>query len=168
MNYYLKLGANLNKRKLRIFVISFWWNFGGNFVTFGKCFSCLTLFVGSLSRNKCFCFLIGYFGFVQKSFPNMFWSSLFWRSRQVGIAVSENWFHFTCKGSFIWYGRKISWKANIFYPMLRTRTYDTRMCVSRGNKCFFFGKFCVGTKWMSPEQGKDIFLLHCSHPRIWF
>ena len=41
-------------------------------------------------------------------------------------------------------------KANIFYPLIRTRT-----CVSKGKKCWLFGKFCVCTKWMIPYTNND-------------
>ena len=36
--------------------------------------------------------------------------------------------------------RQIFRKTNIFYPLIRTRTY---LCVSGGKKCLFFGKFDV-------------------------
>ena len=30
--------------------------------------------------------------------------------------------------------------------------YAKYVCVSGGKKCWFFGKFCVRTKWMTPYQ----------------
>ena len=45
-------------------------------------------------------------------------------------------------GSSIWYVRKIFPKTNISYPLISTST--------GGKKCYFFGKFCVHTKWMTP------------------
>ena len=48
------------------------------------------------------------------------------------------------KGSYV---RKIFRKTNISYPLTRTRTcaYQEVRNVS------FFGKFCVPTKWMTPN-----------------
>ena len=50
----------------------------------------------------------------------------------------------SCKGSFIWYMRKIFRKTNISYPV-------KFVCVSGGQKYQFLGNFCVRTKWMTPK-----------------
>ena len=45
-------------------------------------------------------------------------------------------------GSSTWCVREIFPKANISYPLISTNR--------GGKKCYFFGKFCLHTKWMTP------------------
>ena len=33
---------------------------------------------------------------------------------------------------------------------------QTNVCVSGGKKCWFFGKFCVRTKWMIPNAFNEM------------